>query len=96
MTAAAFVRNNVHVEIKLDNYESELKKRRRGGTKMGMGERTLLKVKEFLETGRVQKLDALEDAPNAVAMHDLTQVWGIGQKMAARLIALGISKVRGR
>jgi DNA polymerase/3'-5' exonuclease PolX len=91
MTAAAFVGRKT-VEITLDNYRSELRKTRHKGSE-GVGTRTLEKIREFLETGNVQKLQVLEAAPNAVAMNDLTQVWGIGHKMAERLIALGISKV---
>ncbi len=38
----------------------------------------LKKVEEFLESGAVQKLSALARDPNARAIKELQEVWGIG------------------
>ena len=45
-----------------------------------IGERVLKKVEEFLESGAVQKLSALARDPNARAMKELQEVWGIGMR----------------
>jgi DNA polymerase/3'-5' exonuclease PolX len=45
-----------------------------------IGERVLKKVEEFLESGAVQKLSELARDPNARAMKELQQVWGIGMR----------------
>ena len=45
-----------------------------------IGERVLKKVEEFLESGAVQKLSALARDPNARAIKELQEVWGIGMR----------------
>ena len=73
----------VKVELTLDNYEEELTKvggkgggGGAGGTRV-IGEKVRTKIREFLLSGRVEKLSVLTDDPKAIVMKELQEVWGI-------------------
>jgi DNA polymerase/3'-5' exonuclease PolX len=92
---AANALKEVKVQLTLDNMEAELQKlsRKRNG-KGPVGERTLAKIREFLSSGTVKKLEVLDQNPHAQALKDLQQVWGIGNTMALRLIGQGVRCVK--
>jgi len=89
--AAANAIKEIKVQLTLDNFEDELQKLngKRNGRGV-VGERTMAKIREFLESGKVKKLETLDQNPHAQALRDLQQVWGIGNSMAVRLIAHGV------
>lgn len=55
----------------------------------GIGKTILLKLKEFIETGRIASLEAERNNP----INQLTKVYGIGPKKAQELINLGITTI---
>lgn len=92
---AANAIKDVKVLLTLDNFEDEFQKLslKRNGKKV-MGEKILAKTREFLESGKIKKLQTLQQNPHAQALKDLQQVWGIGNTMAVRLIAQGVRCVK--
>jgi DNA polymerase lambda len=51
-------------------------------------------IREILETGTVKKLQHLEENPLLPSIIELTQVWGIGDKKALKLIQQGYKSVK--
>jgi DNA polymerase/3'-5' exonuclease PolX len=90
----------VKVELTLDNYEEELTKvgGKGGGGGAGgqrvIGEKVRTKIREFLLSGRVEKLSVLTDDPKALVMKELQEVWGIGPTMAEKLVKSGVTGVK--
>ena len=58
-----------------------------------VGEGIKKKVKEFLEEGKMTKLENLEADPKLVALEALAQIWGVGNVAAAKLYASGIRSI---
>jgi DNA polymerase/3'-5' exonuclease PolX len=85
----------VKVQLTMENFEDELQKlsQKRNG-RPAVGQKNLAKIREFLESGKVKKLETLEKNPHAQALRDLQQVSGIGNSMAVRLIAHGVRCVK--
>ena len=57
----------------------------------GVGNITLSKMQEFVDTGKIAKLEKEKNNPINV----LTQVYGVGPKKAKELIELGITTIEG-
>ena len=58
-----------------------------------VGEGIKKKVAEFLEKGKMTKLENLKEDPRLVAVETLSKVWGIGNAAAEKLYASGISTI---
>lgn len=59
----------------------------------GIGEGILSKVKEFQSTGKIQVLEDMKKDENLVALVELQKVYGIGPKIAQKLIKDNIKTV---
>lgn len=59
----------------------------------GIGEKIGAKIDEFIETGRLRKLDKIHDDPTSQAIQLLTSVMGVGPAHAAEFIKRGITTV---
>lgn len=65
----------------------------------GLGKKMLDKIKEILETGRLQKLDNFRREPKIVSLIELNKIWGVGPKTANELFSKGyvsITDIRKR
>mgnify|MGYP000941458148 FL=1 len=58
-----------------------------------MGSKIIKKVKELLETGRLQKLERMRNSEKRVAVEQLSLIWGVGPSKAEELYAHGIRSV---
>uniref|UniRef100_A0A2S2Q9K8 DNA polymerase n=1 Tax=Sipha flava TaxID=143950 RepID=A0A2S2Q9K8_9HEMI len=59
----------------------------------GIGDKISKKIDEFLNTGKLKKLDNIRSDEGAVAIKDLTRVSGIGPAKAKELYDLGITNI---
>jgi deoxyribonuclease-4 len=61
--------------------------------KPGIGEGALMKIAEYLKTGRMHELDEIRANKNVGALLALEQIYGVGPKIAADWAAKGYSTV---
>lgn len=59
----------------------------------GIGEKISKKIDEYLQTGKLKKLDNIHDDKDVQAISLLTRVTGIGPVKAAELVKLGIKTI---
>lgn len=59
-----------------------------------VGEKIKLKVKEFLEQGKMSKLESLQADPKVAILSDLEKIWGVGPVAAQKLYQAGIRSVK--
>ncbi|XP_032457622.1 DNA polymerase beta isoform X5 [Nasonia vitripennis] len=59
----------------------------------GIGEKIAKKIDEFLETGKLRKLEDINKDENNVAINELTRVSGIGPAKAKELVDAGIKSI---
>lgn len=59
----------------------------------GIGEKIAKKIDEFLETGKLRKLETIKQDENNVAINLLTRVSGIGPTKAKELVDAGIKTI---
>ena len=59
-----------------------------------VGEKIKLKVKEFLEKGKMSKLESLQADPKVAVLGELEKIWGVGPVAAQKLYQLGIRSVK--
>ena len=51
------------------------------------------KVREWIEEGKVSKIDEMEEDPKIKSLDDLASIWGVGAKNAAMLYDSGIRTI---
>ena len=61
--------------------------------KPGIGEGALMKIAEYLKTGRMHELEEIRANKNVGALLELEQIYGVGPKVAADWAAKGYSTV---
>nr|XP_022901624.1 DNA polymerase beta-like isoform X2 [Onthophagus taurus] len=59
----------------------------------GVGEKIAKKIDEFLQTGKLQKLENIHKDESSIAINELTRVSGIGPAKAQSLFASGIKSL---
>lgn len=59
----------------------------------GIGASTLDLIKEWLRTGKIQRIHALETEEQRVAIANLIRIWGVGPKMARHLYTNGFGTI---
>ncbi|KAJ2950005.1 hypothetical protein O0L34_g11340 [Tuta absoluta] len=59
----------------------------------GIGEKIAMKIDEFLQTGKLKKLENIHQDEEAQAINTLTRVTGIGPVKAAELVRSGIKTI---
>jgi len=69
-------------ELTLENYEKLCKDNKIGG-------KSLIKIKEYLESGNIQQKALLESCPKRQAVALLTKIWGAGPTTAEKWFAKG-------
>lgn len=58
-----------------------------------VGPKVKQKVKELIEDGKISKLQSMQQDEKLMAMDELTQIWGVGTKIAEKLYASGIKTI---
>lgn len=53
------------------------------------------KVAEFLDSGKVNKLQSLKSDPKIVFLEQLGQIWGVGPAAADKIYACGVRSFAG-
>jgi DNA polymerase/3'-5' exonuclease PolX len=56
----------------------------------GIGDKISKKIKELLDTGKINKLETLQSSEKNIARGMLSEVWGIGPSKANELYTMGI------
>lgn len=46
----------------------------------GIGENSVDKIQEYLETGKIKRIDEFKSDPKRVAMKNMMSIWGVGRK----------------
>lgn len=46
----------------------------------GFGDSCLQIIRQYLESGKVERIEALETDKSRVAMHNMMDIWGVGSK----------------
>lgn len=59
----------------------------------GIGDKIAKKIKELLETGKINKLETLQNSEKNIARGKLSEVWGIGPSKANELYNMGIKTI---
>ena len=57
------------------------------------GQKTLDKIKEILDTGRLEKLDQLLKDRKVTLMREFCRIWGVGKTTAEGLIKQGFQSI---
>eukprot|EP00960_Hanusia_phi_P063725 765549-Hanusia_phi.AAC.2 len=85
--------SKLEVELTEDNLRTQLAGR------PGLGSSIRDKIEELFKTGKIAKLEFMKSDPNLRLLQELKCVWGVGDKLALRLIEAGVRSVeelRGR
>lgn len=60
----------------------------------GVGDSIREKIQEILSTGKLKKLKYFQDDPKIQAMVELSNIWGVGEKTALRLMKQGYKSIK--
>jgi DNA polymerase lambda len=69
--------------------KKDLYQLRDSGRLKGLGEKTIAKIAELIDTGSIQRLDCLKDRPDVAVIGLFCRVWGIGESIAEGLYREG-------